>query len=74
MVSIDIKEKSPDDLKLYLKNQTDYYVKVAEHIIESDSDIVERLITLESLRYFTKRIDINYLPILAYKIHLLLDK
>ena len=74
MDSIDTKEKDPDDLKLYLKNQTDYYVKVAEHIIESDSDIVERLITLESLRYFTKRIDINYLPILAYKIHLLLYK
>jgi len=74
MDNIDVKEKDPDALKLYIKNQTDYYVKVAEHIIESDSDIVERLITLESLRYFTKRIDINYLPVLAYNIDLLLDK
>ena len=72
--SVDIKEKDANDLKSYLNNQTDYYVKIAEHIIESDSDIVERLITLESLRYFTKRIDINYLPVLAYKIDLLLDK
>ncbi len=71
--SINDKEKDPDDLKLYLRNQTDYYVKVAEHIIESDTDTVERLITLESLRYFTKRIDKNHLPILAYKIHSLLD-
>ena len=47
---------------------------VAEDIIQSDSDIIDRLITLESLRYFTKRIDINYLPVIAYKIHLLLDK
>jgi len=72
--SVDIKEKDANDLKSYLNNQTDYYVKIAEHIIESDSNIVERLITLESLRYFTKRIDINYLPVLAYKIDLLLDK
>lgn len=71
---VDVKETDPDDLKSYLKNQTNYYVKIAEHIIESDSDIIERLITLESLRYFTKRIDINYLPVLAYKIDLLLDK
>ena len=72
--SVDIKENDANDLKSYLNNQTDYYVKIAEHIIESDSDIVERLITLESLRYFTKRIDINYLPVLAYKIDVLLDK
>ena len=71
---IDIKEKNPDDLQLYLNNQTDYFVIVAEDIIQSDSDIIDRLITLESLRYFTKRIDINYLPVIAYKIHLLLDK
>ena len=69
-----IKEKNPDDLQLYLNNQTDYFVIVAEDIIQSDSDIIDRLITLESLRYFTKRIDINYLPVIAYKIHLLLDK
>ena len=71
---IDIKEKNPDDLQLYLNNQTDYFVTLAEDIIQSDSDIIDRLITLESLRYFTKRIDINYLPVIAYKIHLLLDK
>ena len=71
---IDIKEKNPDDLQLYLNNQTDYFVIVAEDIIQSDSDIIYKLITLESLRYFTKRIDINYLPVIAYKIHLLLDK
>jgi len=71
---IDIKEKNPDDLQLYLNNQTDYFVIVAEDIIQSDSDIIDKLITLESLRYFTKRIDINYLPVIAYKIHLLLDK
>jgi hypothetical protein len=71
---IHIKEKNPDDLQLYLNNQTDYFVTVAEDIIQSDSDIIDRLITLESLRYFTKRIDINYLPVIAYKIHLLLDK
>ena len=69
-----IKEKNPDDLQLYLNNQTDYFVIVAEDIIQSDSDIIDKLITLESLRYFTKRIDINYLPVIAYKIHLLLDK
>ncbi|MAM45023.1 MAG: hypothetical protein CL703_05000 [Chloroflexi bacterium] len=69
-----IKEKNPDDLQLYLNNQTDYFVTVAEDIIQSDSDIIDKLITLESLRYFTKRIDINYLPVIAYKIHLLLDK
>ena len=71
---VDIKEKNPDDLQLYLNNKTDYFVTVAEDIIQSDSDIIDRLITLESLRYFTKRIDINNLPVIAYKIHLLLDK
>ena len=71
---IDIKEKNPNDLQLYLNNQTDYFVTAAEKIIQSDSDIIDRLITLESLRYFTKRIDINYLPVISYKIHLLLDK
>ena len=71
---IDIKEKNPDDLQLYLNNQSDYFATVAEDIIQSDTDIIDRLITLESLRYFTKKIDINYLPVVAYKIHLLLDK
>ena len=71
---IDIKEKNPGDLQLYLNNQSDYFATVAEDIIQSDTDIIDRLITLESLRYFTKRIDINYLPVIAYKIHLLLDK
>ena len=71
---IDIKEKNPDDLQLFLNNQSDYFATVAEDIIQSDTDIIDRLITLESLRYFTKKIDINYLPVVAYKIHLLLDK
>ena len=71
---IDIKEKNPDDLQLYLNNQSDYFATVAEDIIQSDTDIIDRLITLESLRYFTKKIDINFLPVVAYKIHLLLDK
>ena len=43
MDSIDTKEKDPDDLKLYLKNQTDYYVKVAEDIIEYNNSIIHKI-------------------------------
>ena len=70
---IDIKEKNPENLNYYLDNQNDYFVKLAEDIIQSDEDIIERIITLESLRYFTKKINIVYLPVIAYKIHLLMD-
>ena len=70
---IDIKEKNPENLDYYLDNQNDYFVKLAEDIIQSDEDIIERIITLESLRYFTKKINIDYLPVIAYKIHLLID-
>ena len=70
---IDIKEKNPKNLNYYLDNQNDYFVKLAEDIIQSDEDIIERIITLESLRYFTKKINIDYLPVIAYKIHLLMD-
>ena len=70
---IDIKEKNPENLDYYLDNQNDYFVKIAEDIIQSNEDIIERLITLESLRYFTKKINIDYLPVIAYKIHLLMD-
>ena len=70
---IDIKEKNPENLNYYLDNQNDYFVKLAEDIIQSDEDIIERIITLESLRYFTKKINIDYLPVIAYKIHLLMD-
>ena len=48
-------------------------MKLAEDIIQSDEDIIERIITLESLRYFTKKINIDYLPVIAYKIHLLME-
>ena len=70
---IDIKEKNPENLDYYLDNQNDYFVKIAEDIIQSDEDIIERIITLESLRYFTKKINIDYLPVIAYKIHLLME-
>ena len=70
---IDIKEKNPENLNYYLDNQNDYFVKLAEDIIQSDEDIIDRIITLESLRYFTKKINIDYLPVIAYKIHLLMD-
>ena len=70
---IDIKEKNPENLNYYLDNQNDYFVKLAEDIIQSDEDIIERIITLESLRYFTKKINIDYLPVIAFKIHLLMD-
>ena len=70
---IDIKEKNPENLNYYLDNQNDYFVKLAEDIIQSDEDIIERIITLESLRYFTKKINIDYLPVIAYKIHFLMD-
>ena len=70
---IDINEKNPKNLNYYLDNQNDYFVKLAEDIIQSDEDIIERIITLESLRYFTKKINIDYLPVIAYKIHLLID-
>ena len=48
-------------------------MKLAEDIIESNYDIISRLITLEALRYFTKRIDKKYLPFLAYKLQFLLE-
>ena len=73
MKKIDIEEINPDELKLYLNKKTDYFVKLAEDIIESNFDIISRLITLESLRYFTKRIDKKYLPFLAYKLQFLLE-
>ena len=68
-----IEEINPDELKLYLNKKTDYFVKLAEDIIESNYDIISRLITLEALRYFTKRIDKKYLPFLAYKLQFLLE-
>ena len=73
MKKIDIEEINPDELKLYLNKKTDYFVKLAEDIIESNYDIISRLITLEALRYFTKRIDKKYLPFLAYKLQFLLE-
>ncbi len=73
MKKIDIEEINPDELKLYLNKKTDYFVKLAEDIIQSNYDIISRLITLEALRYFTKRIDKKYLPFLAYKLQFLLE-
>ena len=69
----DLKEKNPENLNYYLDNRNDYFVKLAEDIIQSDEDIIDRIITLESLRYFTKKINIDYLPVIAYKIHFLMD-
>ena len=71
--TIDIEEKNPDNLNYYIENKSDYFVKLTEDIIQSNVHINERITTLESLRYFTKKIDSKYLPIVAYKIYLLMD-
>ena len=69
---INTNEQNPDALNNYLNNQNDYFVLLAEEIIQSNIEIDERLITLESLRYFTKRVDIKYLPAVAHKINSLM--
>ena len=71
--TIDIEEKNPDNLNYYIENESDYFVKLTEDIIQSNVHINERITTLESLRYITKKIDSKYLPIVAYKIYLLMD-
>ena len=63
--TIDIEEKNPDNLNYYIENKSDYFVKLTEDIIQSNVHINERITTLESLRYFTKKVDSKYLPIVA---------
>ena len=48
-------------------------MKLAEDITQSKGNIVERLIALEALRFFVKKMPIDCLPIVSNKINFLMD-
>ena len=50
-----------------------YFVKLAEDITQSKGNIVERLIALEALRFFVKKMPLVCLPIVSNKINFLMD-
>ena len=64
---------NPDNIMRFKKNGGSYFVKVAENIIKSNDQVLERLSALEALRYFVKKMPIDCLPIVAKKINFLMD-
>ncbi len=64
---------NPDNMVKFRKEGGNYFVKLAENIIQSKKKIVERLAALEALRFFVKKMPIDCLPIVAKKINFLMD-
>ena len=64
---------NPDNMVKFRKEGGNYFVKLAENIIQSKKQIVERLAALEALRFFVKKMPIDCLPIVAKKINFLMD-
>ena len=64
---------NPDNIMRFKKNGGSYFVKVAENIIKSNDQVLERLSALEALRYFVKKMPIDCLPIVAKKINFLMN-
>ena len=64
---------NPDSMVKFRKEGGNYFVKLAENIIQSKNQVVERLAALEALRFFVKKMPIDCLPIVAKKINFLMD-
>ncbi len=64
---------NPDNMIKFRKEGGNYFVKLAENIIQSKNQVVERLAVLEALRYFVKKMPIDCLPIVAKKINFLMN-
>ena len=64
---------NPDTMVKFRKEGGNYFVKLAENIIQSKNQVVERLAALEALRFFVKKIPIECLPIVAKKINFLMN-
>ena len=64
---------NPDNMIKFRKEGSNYFVKLAENIIQSKNQVVERLAVLEALRFFVKKMPIDCLPIVAKKINFLMD-
>jgi len=64
---------NPDNMIKYRKEGGNYFVKLAENIIQSKNQVVERLAALEAIRFFVKKMPIDCLPIVAKKINFLMN-
>jgi len=64
---------NPDNMVKFRNEGGNYFVKLAEDITQSKGNIVERLIALEALRFFAKKMPIDCLPIVSKKINFLMD-
>ena len=64
---------NPDNMVKFRKEGGNYFVKLAENIIQSNNQVVERLTALEALRFFVKKMPIDCLPIVSKKINFLMD-
>jgi hypothetical protein len=64
---------NPDNMVKFRNEGGNYFVKLAEDITQSKGNIVERLIALEALRFFVKKMPIDCLPIVSNKINFLMD-
>jgi hypothetical protein len=64
---------NPDNMIIFRKEGGNYFVKLAENIIQSKNQVVERLAALEAIRYFVKKMPIDCLPIVAKKINFLMN-
>ena len=64
---------NPDKMVKFRKEGGNYFVKLAENIIQSKNQDVERLAALEAIRFFVKKMPIDCLPIVAKKINFLMD-
>jgi len=58
---------NPDSMVKFRNEGGNYFVKLAEDITQSKGNIVERLIALEALRFFVKKMPIDCLPIVSNK-------
>jgi len=64
---------NPDNMVKFRNEGGNYFVKLAEDITQSKGNIVERLIALEALRFFVKKMPIDCLPIVSKKINFLMN-
>ena len=64
---------NPDYMVKFRNEGGNYFVKLAENIIQSKNQDVERLAALEAIRFFVKKMPIVCLPIVAKKINFLMD-
>ena len=64
---------NPDNMVKFRNEGGNYFVKLAEDITQSKGNIVERLIALEALRFFVKKMPLVCLPIVSNKINFLMD-